>query len=576
MATCVSTVYILNTQPALCVEKNERHLTTKGYKVQKKKPISLSDQGFYDGSYQKLFPENYTPYSKQQPQNILNQSSITDDDIFGKGFKKEPTIDNIPALNNDEKNQAKTLTKQEETSIIASKHVEQKKDTIDNTEKKISSTRSENKATDKDAKKELPQKTNPSESAPLNDKKIEPQENNSSEKIKRLEKRLEGLEQKLLERNIHNSTMTTEDLKEKKTTPDHDNNVGSNHKSEEPRVENKRDQTKKMYNENEVIENHSAIQDQLLSFIYVQGTERPQIIEYRHKDSKHSFNMNTVEAKKIFSGITTVEQSLQNHPKDASGTFTHNPLLTTYQDIQKINSPTSTQETLCIFRNGPYFITFDYKNPQKKNPSLNAEEIYVYNQLFDKSFSKKSYFVQSIKKENNEKVYLGKIIDTGTTVIPGDTICLTQDVLFFTSEDFIKNSTIGTMEIPSDTRPSQNNSKPTPAKIPTQEPLIVAAPTAISTTAQKQIISSPKNNFSAQPTVVEDNNKPTNQNIPITTNIPQMDQKKISLPQSNNTPSPKIDAPSALLSNTPQNNTSVLSQTTNSPTSKSSKYYIRI
>ncbi|MBA4249713.1 MAG: hypothetical protein C0432_02960 [Candidatus Puniceispirillum sp.] len=586
MATYVSTVYVLDYQDAFSTERNTRYLSSKGYRIKKKKPTSLSEQGFYDGTYQKLFPHNFIPYSKQQPQNILSQSSITDKDLFIQDLKTKPIAENqqiYRSAETIEKSETKITEKEGETTDVLENSTEQTSKKTITSEEKTSDALLEKNISEKNDTKELMEKKNQTESTPTMSNENEKQKidviknekrskknrrksNKNSEHIKNLEQRLANLEKKLLEKNPNDSSINTE--KETETTLRSDNITTTNNKSEEFQSKNQIEQTGTIGKNSDEDEQHQNQKGQILSFIYVQGTEAPHTIEYTHKGSKHSFSMNTEQAKKILSNITYVEQEQPKHPKDSSGTFTHNPLLTTYQDIQKISHNSSTQETLCIFRNGPYFITFDFKNPQKKNPSLNAGEIYVYNQLFDKSFSKKSYYIQSIKKGSNAKVYLGKIIDTGTTVIPGDTICVTQDILYSNSDDFIKNSTIGKTEVLSNTPGPKNDVKPSEIQAPILIP--ASTPTAISTSAQKQIIAQPQKSDSPEAfKPLKQSNTAIQTNSPTITNAPKIKEQQISLPQTNNTPSLKIETST-------QNNTTPMPRIINSETSKSSKYDIRI
>lgn len=541
-------------------------------KQKKKKPSTLVEQGFYDETYNKSLPQNFTPYSKNQPSSILNQGNISETDFFIKESQnnlpieqkkadKNATSSSIikaaeqikqPSTNNTSKDPDKSsitpnLEDEANSTITKEKNIEPAQDSKKSLKvsKKTDSTVMKSKENIKSEEKSLETATSSErikEKAEVKptikeennlQNEIKDKINNNSTHLDQLEKRLNDLEKKINTRKpdysgsstAHQEVQTKEKPKEEennnKPISTYLDNQESKSESTQPLISHEKSsdlEKSSITSKEETTLTDLRIKDQILSFIYLQNTETPKTIEYLYKGNQHVLDMNNEKSKKIIENIALTEKVLKNHPKDGSGRFTHNPLNTSYLDLQNYKSKSTTQETFCILRNGAYIITFDFQNPQKKNPSLDAGEIYVYTQMFDKSFSKKSFYIQSIKKDNKQKTYLGKIIDIGTTAIPGDTICITQDVIFDSPEEFLNSSEVKNL-VP-ESKPSESPQYPVQTNI-------------ITTSAQRQILPSQQVNNtktdSINPADIKQNE------LRNSVNTPRIPETKINTPQVSST-----------------------------------------
>lgn len=114
-----------------------------------------------------------------------------------------------------------------------------------------------------------------------------------------------------------------------------------------------------------------------------------------------------------------------------------NPIVSVFTALAPMANLDQNQRITCYYRNGLLYTTYDAKNPSHINPSQNYNEILALNDLFSSNAAPGTYFVQTTStrgqrlinpnKGNDEfSVFLGRILATGTTLVPKDTICVAQ------------------------------------------------------------------------------------------------------------------------------------------------------
>ncbi len=149
----------------------------------------------------------------------------------------------------------------------------------------------------------------------------------------------------------------------------------------------------------------------------------------------------------IVAGNTYLKSVFEVVQKNGSNVLSNNPVVTLFPEVNHIANHDSGQSVDCYYKSGLLYITYSSEDGSVKNPVQNYADIKALNELFQSPDIFSQYFVYTTVKGQHRRHreqtsnlvavpgqvavsgYVGQVIAVGTTVVPGDTICVARYAL---------------------------------------------------------------------------------------------------------------------------------------------------